>query len=185
VFWDVWFHFQWWNKPFFYLLSSFPLCAMLSMCARFHAWRWCITEQSARSHSDCPKHRPTLLQQPRPAVHAVSLSQGASERVFLAAILSLNTHMSLSDNWKSTSCLAASLCRLVVTLSVPSLTCGPGRGGQDGDQGWKLPSSLRRNCTRQAGPALLRTWPRPRGSQAPTRSAPPAPPPRPHQFKTV
>ena len=73
------------------------------------------------------------------------------------------------------------LARLVVTLSVPSLTCGPGRGGQDGDQGWKLPSSLRRNCTRQAGAALLRTWPRPRGSQAPTRSAPPAPPPRPHQ----
>ena len=70
------------------------------------------------------------------------------------------------------------LLRLVVTLSVPSLTCGPGRGVQDGDQGWKLPSSLRRNCTRQAGPALPRTWPR--GSQAPTRSAPPAPPSRPH-----
>ena len=72
------------------------------------------------------------------------------------------------------------LLRLVVTLSVPSLTCGPGRGAQDGDRGWKLPSSLRRNCTRQARPALPRTWPRPRGSQAPARSAPPAPPSRPH-----
>jgi len=132
------------------------------MCASFrvHAWRWCITEQSARSSSDCPKPH----------------SAGAAERV-QAAIWS----PSLYGTSVRPHPPRHTPRRLVVTLSVPSLTCGPGRGGQDGDQGWKLPSSLRRNCTRQAGAALLRTWPRPRGSQAPTRSAPPAPPPRPHQ----
>jgi len=37
------------------------LCYLCVLVFRFHAWRWCITEQSARSFSDFPKQWPTKL----------------------------------------------------------------------------------------------------------------------------
>ena len=80
---------------------------------RFHAWRWCITEQSAAYSVIVQSYRPL-------SSHSSQPRKGAADRVFLAAN-SLNTQMSSLDNWKSTvSCLAASLCRLVTLLRPPS-----------------------------------------------------------------
>jgi len=67
------------NFSICYLQSRCVLCYLCVLVFRFHAWRWCITEHSARSISDCPKHCPP------PAV-----LQGVSESVFLAATISLS-----------------------------------------------------------------------------------------------
>ena len=84
---------------------------------RFHAWRWCITEQSAAY--------PVIVQSYPLSSHSSQPRQGAADRVFLAAN-SLNTQMSSLDNWKSTvSCLAASLCRLDTLLRPPPPSHGP------------------------------------------------------------
>jgi len=75
------------------LLLSNPRCAMLSLCAsfRFHAWRWCITEQSARSSSDCPKQiwLPTSRRSwPRPSSYLITNSMLDNRKSVLPCLLS-------------------------------------------------------------------------------------------------
>ena len=119
---------------------------------RFHAWRWCITEQSAAYSVIVQSYRPL-------SSHSSQPRKGAADRVFLAAN-SLNTQMSSLDNWKSTvSCLAASLCRLVTLLRPPSPSAPRApHCTQDSSR-----SLSRRLCPRHAaslrhGPSLPTFW---------------------------
>jgi len=66
------------NFSICYLQSRCVLCYLCVLVFRFHAWRWCITEQSAAYSVIVQSYRPLSSQSSQPR-------QGAADRVFLAA----------------------------------------------------------------------------------------------------
>jgi len=65
------------NFSICYLQSRCVLCYLCVLVFRFHAWRWCITEQSAAY--------PVIVQSYPLSSHSSQPRQGAADRVFLAA----------------------------------------------------------------------------------------------------